>query len=223
MKTRKNTIFCAVGFALFFQFSSVAIAEQTSAKGEATPQLALPVTDLDAPAVAHTPPSGRSADGGLEFSAQVTDNVAVKSVVLFYRSPNKDQFQSVFMSHMDGTNNYTVKLSDASIPNDGIEYYIKAEDSSGNTLLHGFSFSPIVLSFKEGTANVVSDPSNKAVAFDQGVGSGSQSIWKNKWFWIGIGVAAVAVASSGGSDSGGSTSSTPSSSTGSISITGPKL
>jgi len=205
-------------FLAGFGYLLLAYAEESGTPERKVQQLALPVTDLDAPTVVHNPPSGKTEDGGLVFSAEVTDNVAVKSVILFYRPPKDKQFSSVFMQRQNETSNtYSVRLSEEQISNKGVEYYIRAEDASGNTLLHGFSFSPIVLSFSGLAANVISDPSSSNF-FDKNVVS--EPWWKNKWVWIGVGaVATIAAVSQSKSDNpeqpaGGAK-------TGSIAISGP--
>ena len=171
-------------------------AEQPASAPESSQQLALPSGDLDAPTVTHTPPRSKSDDGKVTFSANVVDNVAVKSVKIFYRAKGQAQYDTRFLEKQDG-DNYSITLP---VGEPNLEYYIQAEDSSGNTLLHGYAFSPIVLSFSDHKAEVVSDPSKSISDFGM---AKNEPIYKNKWLWIGVGIALGAVALSSGSDDSG--------------------
>lgn len=198
--------FSIITFLLLAFNFSVAIADEAPAATAPEPnQLALPSTDINAPTVKHSPPITRDSEGGLPFSAIVRDDVAVRSVTLFYRAPNTQEFKSLSMQRqLSNSDTYAARLDKSLLPEKGVEYYIKAEDTSGNTLLHGYSFSPIILSFDGGTNTVAADPESIA-AFDKNAMPGASTpLWKNKWLWIGIGAVAVAAAaSSGSSDSGG--------------------
>jgi len=159
-------------------------------------QLTLPSADINAPEMSHTPPSVLGDDGGMQFSAIVTDDRGVKSVVLYYRERNSQHFLSKSMQRrLSDSDTYVVSLSKDDISHDGIEYYIKAEDVSGNTLLHGYSFAPIILGFESGKAAIISDPLNTTTLDKSVVSKKNTPLWKNKWLWIGVGAVVVSVAS----------------------------
>lgn len=223
---RKNTVIFLLFGLLSFYMSTGFAAEAFGTSSPDAAQLALPSTDINAPTVKHTPPQTRDSEGGLPFSAEVNDNVAVRSVTLFYRAPNTQEFKTLTMQRqLSNSDIYAARIDKSLLSGDGIEYYIKAEDSSGNTLLHGYSFSPIILSFEGNTNTVASDPESIA-AFDKDAMPGvNKPMWKNKWLWIGIGAVAVAVAASSKSsdNNGATTSSTPSGPSVPVVVTTPPL
>jgi len=207
---KSPVIFVFFGLLFFYTFPGF-VAEAASDGSPDAAQLALPSTDINAPTVKHTPPQTRDDEGGLQFNAEVNDNVAVRSVTLFYRAPSTQEFKTLTMQRqLSNSDIYSTRIDKSLLPNDGIEYYIKAEDTSGNTLLHGYSFSPIILSFEGSTNTVAADPESIA-AFDKDAmpGASHTPLWKNKWLWIGVGAVAVAVAASSNSSDGGSPSATP--------------
>ena len=217
-------------------FGGLLLAMSTSALCE---QLALPSSDLVAPEVQHeavTVPIDPSKN--FTFNVTAKDDVAVKSVVLFYRPAGQSNYsRKMFLSV--GGDNYQVDLTPEELSTPKVEYYIKVEDTSGNTLLYGQSFSPLFLvTKKEGasgtpvagaTSPSIGDPStSKGITLlganpesAPATDSHNESILKNKWLWIGVGVVAAALAaSSGGGDSSPSASAAPKPT---INITGPTV
>lgn len=163
-------------------------------------QLALPSGDLIAPVVTHESISESLAAGSsYEFKVRVTDNVGVKSVVLFYRTSGSENYKRVAMHRSAQMENlYTYLLSADAITAPGLEYYIQAEDLAGNTLLQGQSFSPMTAKVMPGTGLV---PSTVASGTDTTTEmtdmpapvlepdlARKSSLLKNKWLWIGAGV-----------------------------------
>jgi len=186
-------------------------------------QLALPSADLIAPDVTLLS-EATSVRPGENFTLKVLakDNVGVKSVVLFYRSIGSQNYIRKTMFNDQG-DQYSIELTAKELAAPGIEYYIQAEDLSGNTLLHGYSFSPMRIAVQGTSDNPAAVPAatlattpatstntveSKGVTLLQNNSSenapkSEESIFKNKWLWIGVGIAAAAIAASGGSDSGG--------------------
>ncbi len=77
------------------------------------------------------------------FSATVTDNLAVTTVVFHYRFDGETDYSSSEMALIPNTNVYTASVEpDGSSPN-AIEYYIEARDGGDNRTLQGFSFDPL--------------------------------------------------------------------------------
>ena len=71
-------------------------------------------------------------------------------------------------------------------------------DHAGNTLLHGYSFSPIsVKTVAAGAATVAA--SDKIPKLFEKEKAGEES--SNKWWWIGLGALVLAGAAGGGGDS----------------------
>jgi len=180
-------------------------------------QLALPSGDLIAPTITFVPPSELvSAGSSQKISATVTDNVGVQSVTLFYRTVGTDPYQRALMSRGSAADHYSTMIFDVKAP--GIEYYIQAMDLAGNTLLKGYSFSPLVISVKRSgeSGRVSSTPSNREIRDKLKKAS---SFDNKTWLWIGLGALAVGGLVVAGSDSGGGGGAvTP---TGTIIITAP--
>lgn len=65
------------------------------------------------------------------LSAQIKDNWAIKSALLFYRNGSDGNFQSLALSQGQG-DNYFVTIPSSALTFSGLAYFIKAEDSSGN-------------------------------------------------------------------------------------------
>lgn len=166
-------------------------------------QLSLPSTDVTAPNVVQAPINKDVQSGSSqEITATVTDDTGVKSVTLFYRVVGDKNYNRKTMLRNVGTDNYSAVIDH--MPEQGLEYYIQAEDTQGNSVLHGYSFSPLVIH----TEKTMPGRAKDAVAQNGTDGEKKASSSKYKWLWIGLGVLAVgAIASSsggGGGDSGGS-------------------
>jgi hypothetical protein len=176
-------------------------------------QLALPSADLIAPQVIHETIKEPSAPGtNQKITAVVTDNVAVQSVTLFYRSVGSKDYKRKPMKTQE-SDIYSAVIDADEMRTPGIEYYIQATDSSGNNLLHGYSFSPLLVTVSASAAATVATTSaGKEVNM-----APKKEESSNKWLWIGLGVAAIAAAAGGG----GGGSSEPSTATLTITTTEP--
>ena len=166
-------------------------------------QLALPSGDLIAPTVDHEPIGGTIPPGeNYQIAVKVTDNVGVKSVLLFYRTIGAANYSRVLLSKSEG-DIYKTQFPVETVAAPGIEYYIQAEDLAGNTLLHGYSFSPLIVKVAP-----LAGGGEKGIALTEPTRTptDAEPFWKNKWVWIGLGVVAVAAASGGGD--GGTTTTT---------------
>jgi hypothetical protein len=167
-------------------------------------QLALPSGDLTAPEVVHEVPTTPLQLGvANKITVKVTDNVGVKQVLLFYRTIGATEYNRVQMQKADA-DNYIVTLSPDHVNAPGIEYYIQAEDLAGNTLLHGYSFSPLIAKVQAASDSTVASDEGEngavaaAVAASAASSGAGEPIWKNKWVWIGLGVVVAAAAAGGG-------------------------
>jgi len=78
------------------------------------------------------------------FTATVTDDVALASVVLFHRLTGDQTFVASTMTELGSSNIYSASVEISSTAASDIEYYIQAEDLGGNKSLSGFSFDPLV-------------------------------------------------------------------------------
>ncbi len=77
------------------------------------------------------------------FSATVTDNVAVTSVMLNFRYDGETNYSSASMTLIPNTSIYTASLDSAPLSTNAIEYYVEARDGGDNRTLQGFSFDPL--------------------------------------------------------------------------------
>ena len=111
------------------------LAELTTNPAHAA-ELALPAADVIAPVVEQNDFVNK-IEPGKEHQIRVTatDNVAIKSVVLYYRYVGEGVYQTRTMSNIVGTDEYAATLGVDELNGDGIEYYIQAMDTAGNTLL----------------------------------------------------------------------------------------
>ncbi len=177
-------------------------------------ELALPSGDLIAPVIEHTPiEKDIYAGQQVDIKATVTDNVGVKNVILFYRDANVTEFKRLKMNRDLDSFVYTAQLTAADSP--GLEYYIQATDLAGNTLLFGYSFSPLIIAVVPATMDdIATDNSNATAATSVKVGEEKSGI--SKWVWIGLGVVVAGAALSGG---GGNDPEPPP--TGTLTISGP--
>lgn len=192
-------------------------------------ELALPSTDSVAPDGEHNPVSGAMLEGqSMTIKAEVFDNIGVEKVTLFYRVIGSDGFSPIVMEKTDG-DSYSVTIRGKLVVSPGIEYYIQAEDSAGNTRTFGYKFSPYIVKV---TPDGVEGGGNLYPGDDLRDGDSSMALVKNgsadsdsgssyKWLWIGLGVLAVGALAGGGGGGGGDDPPGKTDDTGSIVINGP--
>ncbi len=162
-------------------------------------QLSLPSGDLTPPEITQPKYIDKVSKGkSHKISVVVTDNVAVKQVMLFYRVIGTERYQRLRMQNQAKTNQYYAVIHANKIKQPGIEYYIQAVDAAGNSLLHGYAFSPLSVKTINQNATVATAQNNQSRSEDD-----DDSIFTNKWFWIGIGVLVAGAAASGGGGGGG--------------------
>lgn len=154
--------------------------------------------DITPPKVLHEPDSGEvPSDQPYVVSATVSDENGVGNVTLFFRQVGSSIFNSVDMTPTGKADVFVTEINPAELNPPGLEYYIQAEDTSGNTLLRGFTFEPLVLKIGEGSSGSDQLASQST---DEVKKSGSSS---SKWLWIGLGVLAVGGLAAGGGGGGG--------------------
>ena len=173
--------------------------------------LALPSDDVVAPTVTHEPIEGSVSNKGSHvISATVVDDVAVQSVILFYRTVGTMTYKRMPMTKMSNTDLYTAMISADELAAPGLEYYIQAKDLAGNSLLRGYSFSPLKITVED-KALATSEPqanTGMVAALEEPPVLSSkskekkESIWKNKWLWIGLGAVVIGAAAAGGGGGG---------------------
>jgi len=182
----------------------------------------IPTGDLISPKIDHKLITGSiEAGAAYQLKVKVTDNVGVESVLLFYRIVGTEAYKRVQMTRVEGTDNYTVTLAYEEAVEPGIEYYFQAKDYDGNSLLYGYSFSPLLLPIAKNSSK-----STTELAQDEtpGVQAPQKTHKKkiNKWVWVGLGVLAAGVfAAVAGGDESTDSGSAGKPETGTIVIDGP--
>lgn len=159
-------------------------------------QLSLPSSDLVAPEISQknyveTVKPGKNH----EVIVTVTDNVGVKQVVLYYRVIGTENYKTMAMHKINKSDDYRARLKAKQIKSPGIEYYVQAMDHAGNTLLHGYSFSPISVKTLAAGETAVAASEKIPKLFEKEKADDESS---NKWLWIGLGVLVLAGAAGGG-------------------------
>ena len=182
----------------------------------------LPTGDLVSPKIDHKVIAGSIEAGtAYQLKAKVTDNVGVETVLLFYRVVGTESYKRVQMIAVEGTDDYTVTLGYEEAVEPGIEYYFQAIDYDGNSLLYGYSFSPLLLHIAKNPSKSTTDLAQDEVPPVQ-TPTKTEEKKINKWVWVGLGVLAAGVlaALAGGDDSTDSDSAAKPD-TGTIVIDGP--
>lgn len=162
-------------------------------------QLSLPSGDLTPPEITQPKYIDKVEKGQPhKITVLVTDNVAVKQVMLFYRTIGTERYQRLRMQNKAKTSQYYAIIHANKIKKPGIEYYIQAVDAAGNSLLHGYAFSPLSVKTTGGDVVAANTQNAKPRSEDD-----DDSIFTNKWFWIGLGVLVAGAAAGGGGGGGG--------------------
>ena len=150
-----------------------------------------PAGDHVAPQIRHEPPS-REAPGRqpLTIDAIVTDNVDVKRVTLHYRAVGAKDYEDLEMVPTVG-DRFAGVIDASDVADPGIEYYLEAEDSAGNTTMRGFSFSPLMAAVGAPASGVAETT------------EGPKPWYKKPVVWAIVGGVVVAAAAAGGGGGGG--------------------
>jgi len=177
--------------------------------------LSLPPEDVIAPRVVHQAQNrGTNPNGTYFFSADVTDDIAVQSVTLFYRTIGDQQYVAIPMMQAKPPS-YGALLSPQSVKAPGIEYYIQAKDSSGNAVLVGAAFSPLKMAVitpavGDGKSLATQQISSAADTSSKDEPAKEKTSGINKWWWIAAGAVVVGLVAGGsGGGGGGSDDPTP--------------
>ncbi len=153
--------------------------------------LKLQAPDIEPPEIEFDVGSTDISDGVKVFSARVTDNIGVATVTLYYKEANDVVFKSKTMEKF-AEDFYSTELNVDSTISNKLEFYIRADDVSGNSIFEGQQFSPFVYTVVP-AAVAESPTSTAAAAEDDEEGMSTLTL-----ILIGLGVAALA--GGGGSD-----------------------
>jgi hypothetical protein len=101
--------------------------------------------DIFAPRIQHSPASQPSAARSpMKIEATITDDVAVKKAILFYRHKCPGEYVGTQME-TKGNDIYFAIIPKEAVSEMGIEYYIEASDEATNIVRQGDSSSPLVV------------------------------------------------------------------------------
>ena len=105
--------------------------------------------DTLAPNMYHTPVNQGYLNNNLVISCTASDNVAISSVTLYYRSVGATEWKALTMSKQSDKYSATIFGSDLTL--DGMEYYIVASDGI-NTINKGNADAPYTVIVKDASA-----------------------------------------------------------------------
>ena len=105
--------------------------------------------DTMAPNMYHTPVNQGYLNNNLVISCTASDNVGIKSVVLYYRAVGAAEWKTLTMVKQNDKFSATIFGSDLTL--DGIEYYIVAYDAN-NSIAKGSAEAPYKVVIKDASA-----------------------------------------------------------------------
>ncbi|HEY7774659.1 MAG TPA: hypothetical protein VIC26_15855 [Marinagarivorans sp.] len=195
--------------------------------------------DFIAPQIEHNRATDSVVRGNDHLiTANVTDDTAVKIVVLHYREPGTRDFIPIEMRSLDGSSHYEAVIVGQNVRMAGLEYFFEATDSAGNTLeMYGSNGEPFMVSVAQpdvalnngalASNGINADGSALNQASNGSVLPVKRSSFegpsKKTWLWVGLGVLAAAViaGAAGGSGSSPGTGDPGGDNTGDLDITTP--
>lgn len=105
--------------------------------------------DTLAPNMYHTPVNQGYMNNNLVISCTASDNVAIESVVLYYRAVGATEWRTLTMVKQNDKYSATIFGSDLTL--DGIEYYIVAYDTN-NSITKGSADTPYTIVIKDASS-----------------------------------------------------------------------
>ncbi len=137
------------------------------------------------------------------FTAKVSDDSKVTSVVLLYRYNDTVEFQRLSMMLEKDDITYSARIPEAERRDGTIQYYFIAFDDRGNAKVNNFEFDPFARTVSADWQPIVSDAPIKTEPVNTESAQGFRKI-KPLHILLGVlAVGAVAAAAGGGGSSGG--------------------
>ncbi len=169
-------------------------------------ELKLQAPDLEPPEINFEFGRDTISDGLNTIEAEITDNIGVNKVTLYYKGKSDVSYTAKTML-LTGPDTYSIDIIVDSVISSSLEFYIRADDVSGNSVFEGQKFSPFAYSIVPSTVtdNVVTTVTEPPEDEEEGMSTFTMIL-------IGLGLAALA---GGGGSSGGDSGP----STGTINIT----
>jgi hypothetical protein len=136
--------------------------------------------------------------------ATVSDDVAVRHVRLFFRVEGADAYRSIEMTPGKG-DSYTGTIPAHRRSDRAIEYFIQAEDSTGNIALRGGAFEPLRIADPSAV-----EPGGVASQLTMQTPATPRKPWYKKWWvWTIAGAVVIGAAAGGGGGGGGDDNTEP--------------
>jgi len=107
------------------------VVESDLTESEPSGKVTATALDTMAPDIYHSPVTHAFTGSNLVISATVTDNVAISSATLYYRTTGSEVWKSKEMTNLN--DKYSASISAQEVTVDGLEYYIEATDGLSKT------------------------------------------------------------------------------------------
>ncbi len=162
-------------------------------------QLNLQAPDLEPPIIVFEFSGEVISDGINTIKAVITDNIGVANATLYYKHTGGVGYTPKTM-RLTGINTYSADVVVDSVISDKLEFYIRADDVSGNSVFEGQKFSPFVYDIVPSAVadNVVATVTEPPKDAEEGMSTMTMIL-------IGLGVAALAAGGGGGGGGGSQT------------------
>ncbi len=135
------------GMEYFYNFT---VVKTDATESEPSGRISVFTYDTMAPILTHSPVYQAFAGNSVTISANVTDNVGVQNVKLYYRMTGENGWHSAEMSHIN--DKYTAIITANYVTTAGLEYYIDAFDGISHTL-RGSAAEPFVIAVQATVAD----------------------------------------------------------------------
>lgn len=151
-----------------------------------SPPADTPRLDTTGPRLNHSPLTKTiTANQSQTISAKVSDNTAIKEVLLFYRSGELGSYNRLELSTIENSEFYMAQLPASAITTPQLHYYLEARDEAGNVTVQGSEEHPITLGVKEHVKDITPLVNAETIVKPENPSHTSSS---KKWLWIGLGV-----------------------------------
>lgn len=125
----------------YYYYFTVVNTEGNEEGARSNTASAAPVDNVP-PTLKHTAVTSARAGKQIAISATATDNIAVTRVTLHYRKTGETTYRATDMVATNVNNGYSAVIPADYVTAAGVEYYLTAEDSDGNTAYSGTAQQP---------------------------------------------------------------------------------
>ncbi|MCR5016136.1 MAG: hypothetical protein K6A75_06140 [Ruminococcus sp.] len=149
------------GQTYYYYFTTVDTDFHESARSNVVECVPL---DGEKPTIVHTPVTYSEPNKAIVISADVTDNVKVEDVELFYKYSDESDWNSVSMRNPSGST-YKATLSAYEVKDGEIQYYIAASDGLSKAYF-GTAGEPNVITVKPYVETTTTEPATTTTGID---------------------------------------------------------